>query len=174
MSNILNIDLIHNHSTKDVEYDMDLITNNIWLGNKAAAHNKQLLDKYNIKYIINVTPDIENKFENQGIKYLRVPIHDAELCEVKVNKKNYELLLESFRMINEAIKNKYGVLVHCKKGHHRSANLLLFYYIYMYNTSYIKTLIMINYIRPKSLVRNTCINNWGMEIYKNIIKNKNI
>ena len=170
MINILDIDLINNHSNKNIEYDMDLITNNIWLGNKDAAYNKQLLDKYNIKYIINATPDLENKFENDGIKYLRIPIHDTELCEVKVNNKMYELLIYSFKFINEAIKNNVGVLVHCKKGHHRSANILLFYYIYTYNTSYIKTLIMINYIRPEALVRNTCINNWGMEIYKKIVE----
>lgn len=153
-----------------MENDMDHIVSGIWLGNETAALSKKILDKHNIKYIINATPDIKMPFND--IKYLQIPIHDKEICELKYEKSIFDLIFKAFYFIDEAINSHNGILIHCKRGHHRSANIILFYLVYRYNIGYIKALIIINYIRPKALVRNTCINNWGMEIYKKIINER--
>ena len=152
-----------------MENDMDHIQNQIWLGNKESAFNYDKLMYHNIHYVINCTPNLPNMFENKGVKYYRVPIHDKEVCDLSYSKQMYEYILGSFNFIDEALKNNSGVLVHCKKGHHRSANIILFYLIYKYNMGYINALMMINQIRPTALVRNTCINNWGLNIYKQLV-----
>lgn len=149
------------------ENDMDMITNNIWLGNYKAAYNKKELDKHNIKYIINITDTIECPFDDKY--YLYIPIRDKYSCN-SLSKhfiiKNY---LRAFHFIDVALKNNTGVLVHCKKGHHRSGNLILFYLIYKFNLGYLESLVYIKSKRPKALCRKTCINKWGMEVYKYLI-----
>lgn len=153
------------------ENDMDEIIPGIWLGNYCAAYNKEELDSHNIKYIINITDTIECPFDDKY--YLYIPIRDKYSCNIATKHfiiKNY---LRSFKFIESALSNNCSVLVHCKKGHHRSANLILFYLVYRYNIGYLKALVYIKSIRPQALCRKTCINKWGMEVYKYLAtKNK--
>lgn len=152
------------------ENNMDKITNNIWLGNYKAAYNKSELDKHNIQYIINITDKIESPFKDKN--YLIIPVRDKYSCSI--NDKNYikYQYLKAFEFINLAIDNGSNILIHCKKGHHRSANLILFYLVYKYNIGYIQSLIYINNIRKYALKRKTCLNKWGLEVYKDIILHK--
>ena len=60
------------------EKDANEILPNIWLGNYKAAHNANFIYKFNIKYIINVTPDIKNIHKN--VNYLQIPIKDLDAC----------------------------------------------------------------------------------------------
>jgi hypothetical protein len=152
------------------ENDMDLIIPNIWLGNYRAAYNKQELDAHNIRYIINITDKIQSPFSDK--KYLIIPIRDKKVCELHFQKYMIQNILKSFKFIDEAINNNSQVLIHCRKGHHRSANLVLFYLIYKYNIGYIPALIYINSIRKYALIRDTCINKWGIEIYKLLIEHR--
>lgn len=49
----------------------------LFLGNATHSEDSQALQKYNIQYILNVTPDLPNVFEASGtIKYLQIPITD--------------------------------------------------------------------------------------------------
>ncbi len=146
---------------------MDHIMSQIWLGNKEAAFDHNTLIYHNIHYILNCTPDLPNKFTD--MKYYRVPIKDKNMCDVSCGKQMFEYIFNAFKFIDEALNNNSGILVHCKRGHHRSANIILFYLVYKYNIGYMKAMLLINQIRPTALVRNTCINNWGMLIYKKII-----
>lgn len=164
--NIINDENSENKIDTD-ENDMDEIVKHIWLGNYQAAYNKEELDKHNIKYIINITDTIECPFNDK--LYLYIPIRDKYSCNFTTKHfiiKNY---LRAFDFINEALKNNYSVLIHCKKGHHRSANLLLFYLIYKYKIGYIQALIYIKEKRPAALCRKTCINKWGMDVYKYLV-----
>ena len=149
------------------ENDMDQIIPNVWLGNYEAAYNKEELDKHNIKYISNITDTIECPFSDKY--YLYIPIRDKYSCNLATKHfiiKNY---LRAFVFIDTALSDKSAVLIHCKKGHHRSANLLLFYLIYKYNIGYIEALIYIKSKRPEALCRKTCINKWGMDVYKYLV-----
>lgn len=151
-----------------IEPPMDEISRNIWLGGIESAHDLNSLQSHNIKYIVNCTPDIENKFLSE-IKYFNIPINDNRICDVSLYEEMITIIIKSFKFIDEAIDNNIGVLIHCKRGHHRSANILLFYLVYKYNISYLYALYKINKIRHHALVRNTCINSWGMTLYKIII-----
>lgn len=154
------------------ENNMDEIIPGVWLGNYRAAYNKKELDKNNIKYIINITDSIDSPFE-QDKKYMIIPIHDKNVCEIKSKEFMMKSIVDSINFIDEALNNNYSILVHCRKGHHRSANLILFYLVYKYNIGYIPAIIYINNIRKYALMRNTCINKWGIEIYKLIVNYKN-
>lgn len=49
----------------------------LFLGNSSHSEDSKALQKYNIQYVLNVTPDLPNVFESTGtIKYLQIPITD--------------------------------------------------------------------------------------------------
>lgn len=49
----------------------------LFLGNASHSQDSRALQKYNIKYVLNVTPDLPNVFEASGdISYLKIPITD--------------------------------------------------------------------------------------------------
>src|SRR5690348_7322427 len=53
----------------------------LYLGNAEHARDLEILRRYNIQYILNVTSDLPNEFENsdnkeESFKYLRIPIVD--------------------------------------------------------------------------------------------------
>lgn len=49
----------------------------LFLGNASHSEDLKALQQYNIKYVLNVTPDLPNHFENTpDIKYLQIPITD--------------------------------------------------------------------------------------------------
>ena len=163
---MMNDENSENHIDEN-EHDMDEIIHNVWLGNFKAAYNKEELDEKNIKYIINITDAIECPFDDK--LYLYIPIRDKYSCKYATKHfiiKNY---LQAFVFIDKALEKNKGVLIHCKKGHHRSANLILFYLIYKCNIGYIQALAFIKHKRPQALCRKTCINKWGMDVYKFLI-----
>lgn len=50
---------------------------NLYLGNAKNSADLDSLYKNGIKYILNVTPNVPNKFENsQQFRYLQIPIDD--------------------------------------------------------------------------------------------------
>lgn len=163
---MLNDENSENHIDED-EHDMDEIVKNIWLGNFKAAYDRDELDKHNIKYVINITDTIECPFDDK--LYLYIPIRDKYSCHYASKHFIIRNYLKAFKFIDEALNRNKGVLIHCKKGHHRSANILLFYLIYKYNMGYIKALMLIKSKRPQALCRKTCINKWGMDVYKFLI-----
>lgn len=60
------------HSDAPIE-----IITGLFLGNSSHSEDLKALQTYNIKYILNVTPDLPNIFEASGaIKYLQIPITD--------------------------------------------------------------------------------------------------
>lgn len=49
----------------------------LFLGNSINSSDLDMLEKYNIKYILNVTPNLPNVFENDNrFHYLKIPIDD--------------------------------------------------------------------------------------------------
>ena len=99
----------------DNEKDVSEIIPGLWLGNSKSAESRKFIEKYQIKYIINVTKEIPNFFENDGITYLKIPINDSDVCNIDID----HLFNDSYNFILNALKQNLPILVHCKKGHHR-------------------------------------------------------
>lgn len=157
------------------EKEKDLIIHNLWLGDYRAAYNKPELDKHNIQIIINATDILECPFSDKV--YYLIPFHDKDVCDDCNKNFIINSIISSIMIIDYALDHDIGVLVHCKKGHHRSANIILFYLMYKFNLGYLPSVFYINNIRPGALNRVTCINKWGIEFIKSyfdfLLKHKN-
>jgi protein-tyrosine phosphatase len=101
----------------------------IYLGSKNDAKNKSLLNKLNIKYIINCTPSKEvdrntgcpNFFEKEkSFKYLRIGIFDNSGEDVLAH------MDSTFKFIEEG-KHYGNILIHCHRGVSRSATFVMGY-----------------------------------------------
>jgi hypothetical protein len=99
------------------------VIDNIFIGSAHNAANKKLLDRLNIKYIINVTAEINNYFQNE-IEYANYIIYDDNKQSIL----NY--LDESYKKIKEfQAKGNGSILIHCFMGASRSATILAYYLI---------------------------------------------
>jgi protein-tyrosine phosphatase len=96
---------------------MTNIIHTIYLGNKHNAHDDVFIKDNNIKYIINITLDIPNKYNN--ITYYNYNIEDS--CDDDIQK--------YFNDITSIINNNKNnnILVHCRVGKSRSATVILAY-----------------------------------------------
>lgn len=149
------------------ENDADLMIPNLWIGNKNAAHDEFFIRAHNIKYIVNITDGINSPFN--FITYYHIPIKDKKMC-TEVSRKPMTFYIDNaLKFIDNGISENVGVLVHCRKGHHRSAGIVLLYLMKKYKMGYIPTCIYINNIRPYALKRNTCVNKWIIHYYKDHI-----
>ena len=103
--------------------DPTYIVNNIYLGSSHNAANKKLLNDKNIKYIINVTNEIDNYYPN-----------DFTYVNYRLNDNNEEPIIhyleDSYKKIKSFQKNNNGnILVHCFMGASRSATIVAYYLI---------------------------------------------
>jgi len=105
------------------------IVNGIYLGSAFNASNKELLDYYNIKYIINVTNEISNYYP-EDITYVNYKIYDNNKDKIS------DFLDDSYIKLKEFINNNNGnILVHCFMGASRSATVVAHYLIKEFNLS---------------------------------------
>lgn len=94
----------------------------LYLGSAHNAASWYTLEDLGIKYIVNVTAEIDNFHEHSGITYYKIPIKDNNNESIKPH------LEESFKKIDEFLSNKNGkVLVHCYMGASRSASVVADY-----------------------------------------------
>jgi len=133
------------------ETDADLILPNLWLGNYKVALNSRFLQKYHIRYIVNITTDIPCIDPKINYFKLRVERHDS--CNIYMN----PIIDQIVDFIHKGLRSGYGVLVHCKKGHHRSASIILAYLIKYHDLSFIEGLNYIRRVRPGTLKRPACM-----------------
>jgi len=109
-------------------YPITQITDTIFLGNSVNAASWTSLYERNIKYIINVSNEIPNFFENY-ITYYKISINDNE---------NESILLhiQPFLEYMDTINIKEGnVFFHCFVGCSRSVAFLIAYLVHTRNTS---------------------------------------
>lgn len=132
------------------EHDADLILPNLWLGNYKVAVDRNFLEKYNIQYIVNVTTEIPSVFP--GLNYFNLRV-DRKFCGAKMNM----MIDQAVDFIQMGLNRNCGVLVHCRKGHHRSASIVLAYLIKYKATSFEDGLKYIRYLRPTTFKRSACM-----------------
>lgn len=148
------------------EYDVNEIVPNLWLGNLKSAYSKSFLDNYKIKNILTLYEDFDYTKKINGINYLIIPIRDRDLDNIKLN----ELFDLTNQFIYQALKRKEGILVHCKKGHHRSGATVAAFLIKCYKFKYEDAIKYINSLRPCALRRDKHMSN---ELFKYIYPNCN-
>ena len=137
-----------------MEPDISLILPHLYLGNYTSSINKRLLDKCNIKHIIRIMPEqFSVKFPN--ISYIQVPIQDEHICSTNINV--CEIIEDLCKYINYFINKNENILVHCKRGHHRSATVILAYLIKCKYWNITDAINHIKHIRPYALRRSTCV-----------------
>ncbi|XP_061917329.1 dual specificity protein phosphatase 6 [Entelurus aequoreus] len=94
----------------------------LYLGCAKDSTNLDVLEEYGIKYILNVTPNLPNLFENAGqFKYKQIPISDHWSQNLS------QFFPEAISFIDEARGQKCGVLVHCLAGISRSVTVTVAY-----------------------------------------------
>lgn len=77
LSTDISVECNNHNSEEDILHGCQspvLIVPNLYLGNAEDASDLKTLQKNGIKYILNVTPDLPNTFENdKNFKYMRIP-----------------------------------------------------------------------------------------------------
>jgi len=101
------------------------IFRNLFLGNKIAAKNKEWLLNNNVKYILNVTKEVKNFFENsgEGFMYKKIRVTDLD------NENLLRYFDEASNFIRAGLESGKGVLVHCSQGRCRSVAIVMAYLI---------------------------------------------
>ena len=111
----------------------------VWLGAEASANDVEFLTKYKIKNIIRI---LDTDPVLKGFTYMHFPLQSEKIC--KTNMVPY--FNSAFKFITDSILNKQNILVHCKRGHHRSATLIVAYLVEQLNMDTTK---VVEYIRLK-------------------------
>jgi protein-tyrosine phosphatase len=148
------------------EKDVTEILPNLWLGNYKSSQNTDFIQRFNIKYIVNVTADYPNLYPY--VKYLVIPINDDDLCGKNINK----IFDQATEFIANGLASKSSVLVHCKYAHHRSASIIVSFLIRYLNINVFAGIKYINSLRKCALTRNTCMVNGLFSYY--IHRHKNV
>jgi protein-tyrosine phosphatase len=144
------------------------IVPNLWLGNYEAASDHNFFKNKNIKLVINITKDIPNFFFDTNVKYLKIPVDDDNLCNKNLNKLFDYLTF----IIHNCLNRNVPVFVHCKRGHHRSACVVIAYLIKYLNYPLNEAIKYINSLRYCAMVRQTCMTR-ALILYYNHIKKIN-
>jgi protein tyrosine/serine phosphatase len=123
----------------------------LWLGDKYIAHNLEFITQNEIKYIINITDNINNKFD--FVSYVNFRIRDIMACETDT----LDVLKQGAEIINVVLHHNLPILIHCKQGHHRSASIVAFYLMQYHHLSLLSALHLIKQIRPRAFRRVSCM-----------------
>lgn len=123
--------------------EIDQITENIFIGNIAAATSKELLKEHNITQIM-VCGYYLNTFFPQDFRYKTIEIDDSE------NEDILSHLVECFEFIDSGSK----VFIHCRSGISRSSSIIIAYLMYKNRLSFseAKSLLLLkrNKINPNN------------------------
>jgi protein-tyrosine phosphatase len=136
-----------------IENPMNLIINNLYLGDFHSSYDIQLMKKYNIKHIIRIMPEFDKSRMISGIQYIHIPIKDKDTCNIQLN----NLLNFTSDYIAKQLLRKENVLVHCKRGHHRSATIISAFLVKYLNVDSNIAAKYINSIRPCAMRRDICM-----------------
>ena len=100
--------------------ECDWIVDNIYLGSAYSAVNSEVISKFSITSIANITKDIPN-FYPEEIEYLNIKLDDNGKDDISLYQLNQCI---------EFIKKSSGnVLIHCLAGRSRSVTVILYYLI---------------------------------------------
>lgn len=139
------------------ENNIDEIIPGLFLGDQIAGTDKNILITNKIKVIIRVMPvePTEHNKMYQGIKYIIIPIKDNETCQMDMNKLFDKTYIHICKYLN--VKDKQNILIHCKRGHHRSAAVVGAFLMKHFDLNHSQVTKKINSIRPCALRKDKCV-----------------
>lgn len=123
-----NIDYFEDKRTKYFP-EIDMIINNLFLGNRDASYDKELLDKNKIKAIVVMGKDLKIKFPNDFI-YFKYEVNDS------LNQDLFCYFKEINQIIDSYVNKKENVFVHCSAGVSRSSTIVISYIMYLLKISF--------------------------------------
>lgn len=135
------------------EYDANEVIPGLWLGNNKSSYDSDFIKENKIKHIIRVMPEFDFSKVFHGVVYLHIPLRDQESCNYNLIK----MMNVTSDYIDKCLKKNEPVLIHCKRGHHRSAAITAAYMIKYKKIPYEKIMRYINKLRPCALRRDTCM-----------------
>lgn len=145
---------------------------NLFLGNIKAAQSNNFLNNQKIGCILRILEykDIKrelkfNYTKIDKIHHFAVPIRDVNTCLVNLNK----FFDKTSQIIKTCLKSNIPILVHCKRGHHRSATVVAAFMMKYLGTNYISTVKFINDKRGCALRRDTCMVRGLFKYYQSLI-----
>ncbi|CAG5103399.1 Similar to Mkp3: Dual specificity protein phosphatase Mpk3 (Drosophila melanogaster) [Cotesia congregata] len=114
---------------EDKDFPVEILPH-LYLGNAANSEDHDSLSRHRIQYILNVTADLPNVFEDAGsIKYMQIPINDHHSQNLA------SFFPQAIQFIEEARSSDKGVLVHCLAGVSRSVTITIAYLMHKCNLS---------------------------------------
>jgi protein-tyrosine phosphatase len=119
-------------------YKIYKIIDGIYLSNLLSAHKLDLIKENNIKLVIRLSEDDNNKspYDNT-VQFVNVILEDWSIDR----KKMIEISERIYKTINSYDGN---ILIHCNEGQSRSVSVIIYYLIKQYNYTYDKAF---NYIK---------------------------
>jgi hypothetical protein len=132
------------------EAKLNQIIPGLWLGNEQAL-NDSLLSKKDIKTIINVS-DSKIIAPRNVDQYCYCMI-DRWACQSNA----MNLIDKCAYLIDLCIRDGISVMVYCKRGHHRSACVVLHYLIKYRGINILEAMRTIKLQRPTALRRISCM-----------------
>ena len=122
------------------------IIDNIFLGSAYNAASKIIMEVYDIRFVLNITAEITNYFEDdESLGYKKFPLYDNNRESIM------HYLRNTYDGIKEAQKLGGNILVHCFAGKSRSASIVAYYIM---REKKIKPSIAFNMIKDKRPVIN--------------------
>ena len=123
------------HPVSILGYPNEMIQNFLYLGDQRLAESKEVIHNLGITHIINATKRVPNKFEKDGVKYLRVYVEDDAEVKIKFHfSRAFQFIDDALFENSQAARNK--VLVHCAQGVSRSATIVIMYLMKHFDWSY--------------------------------------
>ena len=110
-------------------------------------------------------PEFDKKRQYPNITYFHVPIRDSKTCTGRhASRIDYQRIFRDLTgLIDQLLKLPGNTLVHCKRGHHRSAAVVAAYLVRFRGMTYDQAINYIKKFRPFALRKTSCIMN---ELYK--------
>jgi len=107
------------------------VTPGLYIGDKYACRDLDLLKSLQIRTIINCTVKPKagglRNYYSSDFLYKRVPVKDSDLEDLT------PWFSEVCELVDQSLQQKFNVLIHCQQGVSRSATIVLAYLLYKGN-----------------------------------------
>lgn len=135
-----------------IEYPVSKIVDGIWLGSVESAVDKCIYYNNDIRHVLCILHE-PLKVNGINIRYTYIQMRDKDACDSNP----MHLLDIGANAIHDALSSGQNILVHCKRGHHRSASIVAFYLMKYRSVPLLDAIKLIKKARPTTFRKLTCI-----------------